>query len=163
MKHFVRACHQRGIAVILDVAYNHFATADNERSEWGYDSDPRVAPQHNLWYWYQGVPRDYPGKLEGGYLNNLSTGFTPRFCEENVRQMFASSAAALLDDFHFDGLRVDLTDAILQNNTLNADGTAVPSANLYGIKFLRELARTVKIVNPSAFLIAEDHTGWGAR
>ncbi len=57
---------------------------------------------------------------------------------------------------------MDLTDAIHQNNTLNANGSSIASANLYGIKFLRELARTVKIVNPSAFLIAEDHTGWGA-
>lgn len=162
LKHFVRACHQRAIAVILDVVYNHFATADNERSEWGYDSDPNVAPQNNTWYWYEGQPGDYPGNLNGGYLNNLSSGYTPRFREENVRQMFTSSAAALLDDFHIDGLRVDLTDAIHQNNTLNANGMAVARANLYGIKFLRELARTVKVVNPSAFLIAEDHSGWSA-
>ena len=162
MKHFVRACHQRGLAVILDVVYNHFATADNERSEWGYDSDPNVAPQHNIWYWYQGLPADYPGNIDGGYLNNLSTGYTPRFSEENVRQMFTSSAAAILDDYHFDGLRVDLTDAIHQDNTLNWNGDTIGSANLYGIKFLRELARTVKMVNPQAFLIAEDHTGWSA-
>ena len=162
LKHFVRACHQRGIAVILDVVYNHFATTDNERSEWGYDSDPNVAPQNNIWYWYQGQPADYPGNINGGYLNNLSSGYTPRFSEENVRQMFTSSAAAVLDDFHIDGLRVDLTDAIHQDNTLNANGASIGSANLYGIKFLRELARTVKIVNPAAFLIAEDHTGWSA-
>jgi 1,4-alpha-glucan branching enzyme len=162
LKYFVRACHQRGIAVILDVVYNHFATADNERSEWGYDSDPNVAPQNNTWYWYQGQPTDYPGNIDGGYLNNGSSGYTPRFSEENVRQMFTSSAAALIDDFHIDGLRVDLTDAIHQDNTLNANGASVGSANLYGIKFLRELTRTVKMVNPSAFLIAEDHTGWDA-
>jgi 1,4-alpha-glucan branching enzyme len=162
LKHFVRACHQRGLAVILDVVYNHFATADNERSEWGYDSDPNAAPQDNLWYWYQGLPTDYPGDVSGGYLNNGSSGYTPRFSEENVRQMFTSSAAALLDDFHIDGLRVDLTDAIHQNNTLNANGWPIASANNYGIKFLRELTRTVKMVNPSAFLIAEDHTGWPA-
>jgi 1,4-alpha-glucan branching enzyme len=162
MKHFVRACHQRGIAVILDVVYNHFATSNGERSEWGYDSDPNVAPQNNTYYWYQGLPTDYPGNLLGGYLDNGSSGFAPRFSEENVRQLFTSSAAALIDDFHFDGLRVDLTDAIHQNNALHANGTSVSSANLYGIKFLRELARTVKMVNPSAFLIAEDHTGWGA-
>ena len=162
LKHFVRACHQRGIAVFLDVVYNHFATTDNERSEWGYDSDPTVAPQNNVWYWYQGQPADYPGNINGGYLNNLSSGYTPRFSEENVRQMFTSSAAAVLDDFHIDGLRVDLTDAIHQDNTLNWNGASIGSANLYGIKFLRELARTVKIMNPAAFLIAEDHTGWSA-
>ena len=161
LKHFVRACHQRGIAVILDVVYNHFATSNNERSEWGYDSDPSVSPQNNTWYWYEGLPADYP-KVDGGYLNNLSSGYTPRFSEENVRQMFTSSAAALLDDYHIDGLRVDLTDAIHQDNTLNATGASVGVANQYGIKFLRELARTVKMVNPNAFLIAEDHTGWSA-
>jgi len=90
---------------------------------------------------------DYPGKLVGGYVNNGSSGYTPRFSEENVRQMFTSSAAALLDDFHIDGLRVELTDAIHQNNTLNWDGSPVGSANNYGIKFLLELARTVKMVN----------------
>jgi 1,4-alpha-glucan branching enzyme len=163
LKHVIRACHQRGLAVILDVCYNHFAAADNERAEWGYDADPNTAPQDNTWYWYQGVPSDYPGNLDGGYVNNGSSGWTPRFSEENVRQMFTSSAATLLDDFHIDGLRVDLTDAIHQNNTLNVAGSPpVPEANLCGIKLLRELARTVKVVNPKAFLIAEDHTGWSA-
>jgi 1,4-alpha-glucan branching enzyme len=162
MKHFVRACHQRGIAVILDVCYNHFATNNGERTEWGYDADPNAAPQDNLWYWYEGKPGDYSNPV-AGYLSNGSSGFAPRFNEENVRQMFTSSAAAVLDDFHFDGIRVDLTDAIHQNNALSEpDGRSIGSANLYGIKFLRELARTVKVVNPSAFLIAEDHTGWSA-
>jgi len=162
LKYFVRACHQRGIAVILDVVYNHFSTSDNERAEWGYDSDPNIAPQNNTWYWYQGQPTDYPGNINGGYLNNLSSGYTPRFSEENVRQMFTSSAATLLDDFHIDGLRVDLTDAIHQDNTLNANGASIGSANQYGTKFLRELTRTVKMINPAAFLMAEDHTGWSA-
>jgi 1,4-alpha-glucan branching enzyme len=44
--------------------------------------------------------------------------------------MFTSSAPALLDDFHIDGLRVDLTDATHQNNILHANGVSVASANL---------------------------------
>lgn len=161
LKHFVRACHQRGLAVILDVAYNHFATSGNERSEWGYDSNPGLSPQNNTWYWYQGEPSDYTSP-DGGYVDNGSSGYTPRFSEENVPSMLTGSAAALLDDFHIDGLRVDLTDAIHANNALHADGTPVAAANLFGIKFLREFTRTSKLVNPSAFLIAEDHTGWNA-
>jgi 1,4-alpha-glucan branching enzyme len=162
LKHFIRACHQRGIAVILDVVYNHFATSGNNRSEWGYDSDPNVAPQHNTWYWYQGLPADYPGNNFGGYLDNDSTGFAPCFWQENVRQMFTSSAAALFDDFHIDGIRVDLTDAIHQNNSLHWNGAQVGNANQFGSKFLRELARTVVTLKPTAFLIAEDYTGWTA-
>ena len=162
LKHFIRACHRNGIAVILDVVYNHFAGSGNDRSEWGYDSDPNVAPQHNTWYWYEGVPADYPGNNSGGYLDNGSSGFSPCFWQENVRQMFTSSAAVLFDDFHIDGIRVDLTDAIHNNNALHWNGTQVRNANLFGAKFLRELTRTVLTLKPSAFLIAEDYTGWEA-
>jgi 1,4-alpha-glucan branching enzyme len=161
LKHLVRACHRKGIAVILDVVYNHFAGSGNHRSQWGYDSDPEIAPQNNTWYWYQGLPTQY-ADITGGYLDNGSSGWTPRFSEENVRQTFTSSAAALLDEFHIDGIRVDLTDAIHQNNVLHADGSPVGIANQIGAKFLRELTRTAKLVKPSAFLIAEDHTGWPA-
>jgi 1,4-alpha-glucan branching enzyme len=162
LKHFIRACHQSGIAVILDVVYNHFAGSGNNRSEWGYDSDPNVAPQHNTWNWYEGMPADYPGNTLGGYLDNGSSGFTPCFWQENVRQMFTSSAAALFDDFHIDGIRVDLTDAIHNNNVLHLNGTPVGNANLFGAKFLRELTRTALTLRASAFLIAEDYTGWPA-
>jgi len=62
LKHFVRACHQHGIAVIMDIVFNHFAGNGNDRSEWGYDVDPNVAPQDNEWYWYQGLPSDYPAR-----------------------------------------------------------------------------------------------------
>jgi 1,4-alpha-glucan branching enzyme len=162
LKHFIRACHQQGIAVILDVVYNHYTSSGGNRSEWGYDSDPDVAPQHNTWNWYEGLPADYPGNILGGYLDNGSSGFSPCFWQENVRQMFTSSAAALFDDFHIDGIRVDLTDAIHQNNSLHWNGVQVGSANQYGAKFLRELTRTVRTVKPAAFLIAEDYTGWTA-
>jgi len=76
--------------------------------------------------------------------------------------MFTSSAAALFDDFHIDGIRVDLTDAIHNSNALHFNGTPVANANLFGAKFLRELTRTVLTLKPSAFLIAEDYTGWTA-
>jgi hypothetical protein len=73
-----------------------------------------------------------------------------------------SSAAALFDDFHIDGIRVDLTDAIHNNNVLHWNGTLVGNANLFGAKLLRELTRTVLTLKSSAFLIAEDYTGWPA-
>lgn len=161
LKYFVRACHQSGIAVILDVVYNHFSGSNGERSEWGYDSDPNQSPEHNTYYWYEGLPGDYSDPT-GGYLDNGSSGWAPRYWEENVRQMFTSSAAALLDDFHIDGLRLDLTGAIHQDNCLHSNGMSVGNANLQGIKFLREMARTVKLISPASFLIAEDHTGWAA-
>ncbi len=152
---FVRECHRRGIAVIQDVVYNHF---DNnaERAEWCYDSD---ADDQNIYYWYEGVPADY-AYPDGGYLNNGSSGRTPRFWEEIVRALFVSSAVAYVEEFHVDGFRVDLTDAIHQNNNRNSDGLSIGNANQFGSKFLREWSRTLRLLKPTIMLAAEDYTGW---
>lgn len=154
-KHFIRECHRRGIAVIQDVVYNHF-DFNAERSQWQYDS---TAPEQNIYYWYEGLPSNYSNP-NGGYLNNGSSGFTPRFWEEVVRQQFISSAAFLIEEMHVDGLRVDLTQAIHRDNTLNANGASVSSANIFGQKLLREWSRTLRMIRPTVMLIAEDHTGW---
>ncbi|MEW5931535.1 MAG: alpha-amylase family glycosyl hydrolase [Gemmatimonadota bacterium] len=158
LKHFVRECHRRGIAVLQDVVYNHF-DVDASRAVWQYDS---TAPEQNVYYWYEGRPADYPDPA-GGYLDNGSSGWTPRFWEEPVRQLFTSSAAEFVEEFHVDGLRVDLTQAIHRDNVLHADNRiGVSAANLFGQKFLREWSRTLRMIRPSVMLVAEDHTGWDA-
>jgi 1,4-alpha-glucan branching enzyme len=156
-KHFVRECHRRGIAVIQDVVYNHYDPRA-ERAQWQYDS---TLPEQNIYYWYEGKSSDHP-RPDGGYLNNGSTGYTPRFWEEPVRQLFISSAAEFIEEFHVDGLRVDLTQAIHRDNSLNANGWGVARANLFGQKFLREWSRTLRLIRPSVMVIAEDHSGWDA-
>ncbi len=153
---FVRACHRRGIAVIMDVVYNHW-DLHAARAQWQLDS---VAPERNVYYWYEGTAADH-ATPDGGYVNNGSSGWAPRYSEEQVRRLFASSAAVLLDEFHLDGFRVDLLDAIHRDNRLNdRGGPPVPRANLYGSKMLREWARTLRLLRPPVMLIAEDHTGW---
>jgi 1,4-alpha-glucan branching enzyme len=74
--------------------------------------------------------------------------------------MFISSAAALVEEFHIDGFRVDLTQALHRDNVRHADGAPVQPANVFGAKFLREWSRTLKMIRPTTFLIAEDHTKW---
>ena len=161
LKHFVRECHRRGIAVILDVVYNHYSP-DGERAEWGYDSD---APERNMYYWYEGDSNNYfyaDGRPfpEGGYIDNMSTGYSPRFHEEIVRKMFISSAASLLTEFHIDGFRVDQTTSMHSYNVLHADGRPMGNVNTFGAKFLREWTRTLKLIKPSVMLMAEDHSDW---
>jgi 1,4-alpha-glucan branching enzyme len=116
-------------------------------------------PERNQYYWYEGRPSDYP-KSDGGYVDNYSTGSAPRLYEEMVRAMFISSAVALVEEFHVDGFRVDLTDALHSLNRRHADGVPVNAANAFGVKFLREWTRTLKLIRPDVMLIAEDHTGW---
>ena len=90
----------------------------------------------------------------------MSTGFAPRFYDEMVRKMFISSAVMLMEEFHVDGFRVDQTTSIHSYNVLHADGRAVPAANEFGAKFLRELTSTLRLINPAVILTAEDHSGW---
>jgi 1,4-alpha-glucan branching enzyme len=155
-RYFIRECHRRGIAVIQDVVYNHYDTNAN-RAEWQYDS---TLPEENIYYFYEGQSAGYPDP-DGGYLNNGSAGWTPNFREPFVRQQFISSAVFLIDDMHVDGFRADLTQAIHRDNTLNSPPyQTVAEANLFGCKFLRELGRTLRMINPRVILMAEDYTGW---
>jgi len=170
-KHFVRECHRRGIAVLLDVVYNHY-THDGERAQWAYDS---TTPEHNIYYWYEGRPSDYPAYEEaarrdpqrtapghGGYIDNMSTGYAPRYWEETVRKLFIGSAAMLVSEFHLDGFRVDQTTSIHSYAVIHADGAAANTARIFGAKFLREWTRTLKLIKPNVLLTAEDHSGWSA-
>jgi 1,4-alpha-glucan branching enzyme len=155
LKHFVRACHRRGIAVILDVVYNHYSS-DAERAQWQFDSNDHA---RNVFYWYEGQPSDY-AIPEGGYVDNESTGWAPRFSEEMVRQLFISSAAAFVTEFHVDGFRVDQTTSIHAYAKLHADGRPADRAKEAGIAFLRQWTQTMRLIKPGVFLTAEDHSGW---
>ncbi len=157
MKRFVKACHQRGIAVILDVCYNHF-DPNADRAEWLYDSND---PARNMYFWYEGQPGNYPDP-SGGYLDNDSTGYAPRYCEEMVRQLFISSAAFFVEICHVDGFRLDQTSSIHQYNSLHANGQPIDRANTFGAKFLKQWTRTMRLLRPGLFLTAEDYSNWPA-
>lgn len=157
LKHFIRACHRQGIAVIMDVVYNHYSP-DTGRAEWAYDSN---LPEQNIYYWYEGNSDNYLYP-DGGYVDNLSTGFSPRFHEEMVRKMFISSAVTLVEEFHVDGFRVDQTTSMHLYNVLHSDGRPLSHVNAFGAKFLRELTRTLKFIRPDTVMIAEDHSNWNA-
>ena len=162
LKHFIRACHQRGIAVILDVVYNHFATSGDNRSEWGYDSDPNVAPQHNTWNWYQGLPTDYPGNINGGYLDNFSTRIHPalerRKCAPDVHQQRGGALRRLPHRRNSRGPH--------RCHPPEQCATCERIAGRHRQPVWRQVSEGAcpngKLVKPSAFLIAEDYTGWSA-
>lgn len=157
-KFFVKEAHRRGIAVIVDMVFNHFAH-DAHRAQWLFDT---VSHDLNCYYWYEGNPSHYASP-EGGYVDNESTAYAPRYHEEMVRKLFISGAAALIHEFHIDGLRVDQTTSIHEYNHLHAAAVdrswvPVPTANAFGAKLLRELGRTVRMLKPDVILMAEDHS-----
>jgi maltooligosyltrehalose trehalohydrolase len=88
---FVDACHQRGIAVIQDVVYNHLGPSGNYLPRFGpYLSDGRG----NTW----------------GESVNLDGSDS-----DEVRAYIIENALMWLRDYHVDGLRLDAVHALSDN------------------------------------------------
>ncbi len=95
LKKVVNACHQRGLAVILDVVYNHLGPEGNYLSQFApYFTDRYRTP------W-------------GPALN-----FDDAHSDE-VRHFFVSNALEWITHYHFDALRLDAVHAILDHSALN--------------------------------------------
>ena len=88
LKRLVDACHARGLAVVIDVVYNHLGPAGNYLREFGpYFTDRYSTP------WGDAVNFDDSGSTE-------------------VRTFFIDNALAWFENYHVDGLRLDAIHAI---------------------------------------------------
>lgn len=94
LQQFVDACHQRGLAVLLDVVYNHLGPVGNYLARYGpYFTERYHTP------WGAAVNFDGPASDE-------------------VRAFFIDNAIGWVRDFHMDGLRLDAVHAILDQSAL---------------------------------------------
>ena len=95
LKTLIDACHNKGLAVILDVVYNHFGPVGNYLSQFGpYFTDAYKTP------WGTAVNLDAKGSHE-------------------VRRFFIDNALMWLRDYHFDGLRLDAVHAFVDSSALH--------------------------------------------
>ncbi|MGH2807804.1 MAG: malto-oligosyltrehalose trehalohydrolase [Actinomycetota bacterium] len=95
LKRFADACHRAGLAVIMDVVYNHLGPSGNYLSEFGpYFTDRYSTP------WGQAI--------------NFDDAFSP-----GVRNFVIENALMWLRDYHCDGLRLDAVHAILDTSALH--------------------------------------------
>ena len=95
LKELVDACHARGIAVILDVVYNHLGPEGNYLDRFGpYFTDRYSSPWGNV------VNLDGPGSDE-------------------VRRFFIENALMWLKDYHMDALRLDAVHAIIDTSSVH--------------------------------------------
>ncbi len=92
LKKLVSACHARGLAVLLDVVYNHLGPAGNYLGRYAPYFTDRY---HTLW----------------GPAVNLDGPHS-----DGVRRFFCDNALMWLRDYHFDGLRLDAVHAILDTS-----------------------------------------------
>ena len=77
-----------GSAVILDVVYNHFGPDGNYLAEFS------------------------PDYFTDKYKNDWGRGAQLRRARQPVREFFVANAGYWIDEFHFDGLRLDATQDI---------------------------------------------------
>ncbi|MCF0040687.1 malto-oligosyltrehalose trehalohydrolase [Dyadobacter fanqingshengii] len=88
LQHLVNACHEKGLAVILDVVYNHIGPEGNVLPQYGpYFTDKYNTP------W-------------GDAIN-----FDDAWCD-GVREYFIENVLMWFRDFHIDALRMDAVHAI---------------------------------------------------
>ena len=136
MLDFMKACHERGIGVILDVVYNHFF------------------PDTDLWQ-FDGWSENNNG---GIYFYNDARGETPwggrpDYGRPEVRQFILDNVTMWLTEYHVSGLRVDST--IYMRNTRGPEGdtkTEIPEA----WTLLQEMAELGHKINPNSMMVAED-------
>ncbi len=134
---FVKACHQRGIGVILDVVYNHFF---NVTDLWQYDG------------WSE-------NNRGGIYFYNDERGDTPwggrpDYGRPEVRQFLLDNVTMWLTEFKIDGLRVDST-IYMRNTDGNNDRHDLDIGDAWSL--LGEMADLAHKINPHALMIAEDN------
>ena len=95
LKHFVNACHGKGLAVLLDVVYNHFGPVGNYWSRFA----PYITDRHSTPW--------------GGAVN-LEEEYS-----DGVRRFLIDNALMWLRDYHFDGLRLDAVHAFIDRSAIH--------------------------------------------
>lgn len=133
---FVRECHKQGIAVILDVVYNHFS---GETDLWQFDGWSENG--RGGIYFYNDTRGDTPW------------GGRPDYGRPEVRQFILDNVTMWLEEYHLDGLRVDST--IYMRNTEGHDNDPAHDIS-HAWYLLQDITELAHKLNPNAIVVAED-------
>ena len=95
LKRLVDACHARGLAVLLDVVYNHFGPVGNYSGMFG----PYMTGKH---------------RTPWGDAVNFEDGRS-----DQVRRFFCDNALMWMRDYHIDGLRLDAVHEFVDRSAVH--------------------------------------------
>ena len=137
-KTLVKACHARGLAVLLDVVHNHYGPTDLDL--WDFDG------------WTGG------GNGGGIYFYQDSTlcctpyGPRPNYSRQPVRDYIQQNFQMWLDEYHVDGFRWDTPGLMMNAGSTFINDAATLITNITGM---------IQSNYPGKINIAEDVTGYG--
>lgn len=140
LKELVKAAHSKGVAVLLDVVYNHFGPTDMDI--WQFDGWNENGLGGIYFY------NDWRAKTPWGETR-------PDYGRSEVRQYIFDNALMWLENYRIDGLRMDMVPYI---RNVHADGN--PDHDLKeGYSLMQWINSEIKSRYPQKFTIAEDlHT-----
>ena len=124
-KEMVKALHNRGIRVILDVVYNH--TYDIEHSNF-----QKTYPD----YFYRKTPLLQNGAGQAVYSNGSGCGNETASEKPMMRQFMIESVKYWINEYHIDGFRFDLMGC-------------------HDIETMNEIRKAVDEIDPSIFIYGE--------
>ena len=136
----VNEAHKRGIAVIIDVVYNHFGPSDIDLWQFdGWSENDKGGI-----YFYNDHKSDTPW------------GDTrPDYGRKEVRQYLRDNAMMWIEKYHCDGLRMDATSYIRYEGGGLGYDTEIEEGNI----LMRDINSEIKEKYPHVLTIAEDLKG----
>ncbi len=136
-KHFINECHKRGIAVIVDVVFNH-ATGQFPWAKMWWDSSKNCTSSENPFFNVEAV-------------HNWSVYHDFNHTYDKTRSYFKEVLQYWLREYNIDGYRFDLTKGIVQHPG-NYDASGYSAER---IGFLKEYADAIREVSDNAYIIFE--------
>lgn len=136
-KEFIDECHKRGIAVILDVVFNHATGQFPWAKMWWNSSKNCTAPNNPF---FNEVAK---------HNFNVYHDFNHSYAK--TRSYFKEVLQFWLEEYNLDGYRFDLTKGIVQNPS-NYDAGGYSSER---IGWLKEYADAIREVEDDAYIIFE--------
>ena len=136
-KRFIDECHKRGIAVILDVVFNH-ATGQHPYAKMWWDGGANKTLPTNPFF-----NVDAPHNWSVFHDFNHTYQYTVEYIDDVLEYW--------IEEYNVDGFRFDLTKGFVQNpGNYDAGGY---SAQRIGI--LKHYAQTIRAVDEDAYIIFE--------
>lgn len=138
-KMLIDECHRRGIAVILDVVYNH-AFSQSPLTQLDWDAAAFKPTATNPWF-----NRDAKHPFNVGYDFNHQSPATRRYVDQVIQYW--------LSEYRVDGFRFDLSKGFTQRQTSDIGLWGSYDANRIAV--LKHYADVMWSVNPDAYVILE--------